>query len=69
MARFMNEQTGLHVIADFMEGCGELALSRVVYKPMCWFCYFNNMFMIWTHGAYDYDEVLSGYQLGQMVER
>jgi hypothetical protein len=41
----------LLVIANFfMEDFIKVAISRTVYKPICWFSYVDNMFMIWPHG-------------------
>jgi len=34
----------------FMENFEEVALSREVYKPMCWFHYIDDTFVIWTYG-------------------
>jgi hypothetical protein len=29
---------------------GKLALSRMAYKPLCWFHYFDYTFVVWSHG-------------------
>jgi hypothetical protein len=34
----------------FMEHFEETALEGVTYKPLCWFCYVDDTFIIWTYG-------------------
>jgi hypothetical protein len=39
------------VIANFyMEDFEEMALGRASHKPLCWFCYVDDTFVIWPHG-------------------
>jgi len=48
------------VIANFfMEDFEEAALSRVAYKPMCWFCYMDDTFMFWPHGLKELNNFLN----------
>jgi hypothetical protein len=38
------------VIANFyMEDFEEMALDRAPHKPLCWFCYVDDTFVIWPH--------------------
>jgi hypothetical protein len=40
------------VIANvFMEDLEERALAQVNYKPLCWFRYVDDVFVIWLHGT------------------
>jgi hypothetical protein len=40
-----------HVIANyFMEYFEEMALESATYKPLCWFRYVDDTFVIWPHG-------------------
>jgi hypothetical protein len=37
------------IASFFVEGFEEVALSRVAYKPTCWFRYIDDTVMIWPH--------------------
>jgi hypothetical protein len=40
------------VIANyFMEYFEEMALESATYKPLCWFRYVDDTFIIWPHGT------------------
>ncbi|XP_021934007.1 uncharacterized protein LOC110836758 isoform X2 [Zootermopsis nevadensis] len=39
------------VIANFfMEHFEEMAMDGATFKPLCWFCYVDDTFVIWPHG-------------------
>jgi hypothetical protein len=47
------------VIADvFMENFEETALEGATHKPLCWFRYVDDTFVIWTHGPGKLSEFL-----------
>jgi hypothetical protein len=47
------------VIADFfMERFEETALEGAIHKPLCWFHYVDDTFVIWPHGPRKLSEFL-----------
>ena len=48
------------VIADFfMEGFENQAIEQVAHKPVCWFRYVDDTFVIWPHGQEKLTEFLN----------
>jgi len=46
-----------HVIANyFMENIEEEALIRASHRPLCWFRYVDDTFVIWPHGREKLDD-------------
>jgi hypothetical protein len=40
------------VITNFLtENFDEMALEMATHKPLCWFHYMDDMFVIWPYGA------------------
>jgi multisubunit Na+/H+ antiporter MnhF subunit len=38
------------ITSFFMEDFEEMALDQPSHKPLCWFCYLDDTFIIWPHG-------------------
>jgi hypothetical protein len=48
-----------HVIANFfMDHFEEMALDGATHKPLSWFRYVDDTFVIWPHGPKQADEFL-----------
>jgi hypothetical protein len=55
----MGSPLSLLIATFFMEDFEELALIRATYKPTCWFCYVDGIFVIWRHGPKELNEWLN----------
>jgi len=41
--------------------CWGSGTSRAAYKPVCWFCYIDNTFMVWPHGPGKQNDFLNHF--------
>jgi hypothetical protein len=45
----MGSPLSLVITNFFIEDFEELELEQATHKPLCWFCYMDDTFIIWSH--------------------